>query len=50
MFIQPMLDNSPSFKSGLAECESSRNICDSEVQNYFECMQSNNLNPNTDCS
>ncbi|PJA20492.1 MAG: hypothetical protein COX63_00810 [Candidatus Diapherotrites archaeon CG_4_10_14_0_2_um_filter_31_5] len=50
MFIQSMLDNSPSFKSGLAECESSRNICDSEVQNYFECMQSNNLNPNTDCS
>lgn len=50
MFVQPLLDNSPSFKSRLAECESSRQICDKEVQDYFQCMQSNNLNPNTDCS
>ena len=50
MFIQPMLDNSPSFKSQLAECESSRKICDLEVEYYFKCMQSNDLNPNKDCS
>jgi len=50
MFIQPLLDNSPSFKSKLAECESSREICDSEVQDHISCLNAHNLNPNKDCS
>ena len=50
MFIQPMLDNSPSFKSKLAECEASRAICDQEVQDNISCLNSHNLNPNKDCS
>ncbi len=50
MFIQPMLDNAPSFKSSLADCETSKEICDKEVKSYFECFQKHSINPNTDCS
>lgn len=50
MFVQPMLDNSPSFKSQLAECESSREIADKEIQDCFDCLNSHNLNPNKNCS
>ena len=50
MFVQPMLDNAPSFKSNLAECEASRQICDNEVQDCFSCLNAHALNPNKDCS
>ncbi len=49
VFVQPLMDNSDSFKSKLATCELSRQTCDKEVGNYFSCMESNNLNPN-DCT
>ncbi len=45
MFVQPLLDNSDSFKSKLAVCESSRSICDKEVSNYLSCIKSNSINP-----
>lgn len=46
MFIQPMLDNSDSFKSKLADCETSRAISDEEISSCYECLTENNLNPN----
>ena len=47
--VQPLLDNSDSYKSKLAECRSSSKTCDGEVGFYFSCMQNNGLNPN-DCT
>jgi len=47
--IQPLMDNSDSFKSKYASCELSREICDKEVNTFFSCMESNDLNPN-DCT
>ncbi|MBU2099639.1 hypothetical protein KKG83_04355 [Candidatus Micrarchaeota archaeon] len=48
-FIQPLMDNSDSYKSKLAECKTSSKTCDNEIKTYFSCMQENALNPN-DCT
>ncbi|MFH1895068.1 MAG: hypothetical protein ABIJ74_00595 [archaeon] len=45
--IQPLMDNSDSFKTKYAACESSREICDKEVKTFFSCMQKEGLDPNS---
>jgi hypothetical protein len=44
-FFQPFLDNSDSFKSKLAYCEASRELCDKEIAFKDSCLKSKGINP-----
>jgi len=47
--FQPLMDNSDSFKSKLADCQTSRGISDKEISRCVSCLESNGIDKD-DCT